>query len=283
MKERVVGVLFVVSIFLCFSSFSHAQSLLEPNIYTCNNCLSFSRLADQKASQNINRRFHIVDVDKGVIKAYVGMTQIENFEIIGAIAQPTTVDPEVKAQFDDMLILRSNLLNFVASSAGVVHIPKDIADSAWDLSGSTKTINDVGDVIYNDLDLFEKFSAYSGAVVSLLGKVVNVNVVVTVKFEDGSSALYKISGVDSDDGNVEVSFEYLEGTGIDADNNTVSDSKSSFAGIWIFESKDAIQQFAEALERQGIYLPPILNCENVEVSCETSGNDMVCTAKSVSC
>ncbi|WP_444917638.1 hypothetical protein [Microbulbifer sp. JMSA003] len=284
-KDRFFGVFFALSIMLLAMS-SNALSLLEPKVYTCNDCTSFSRLAEQKASQNVDNRFYIIDVENGIVKAYIGVTQIVDFEIVGAVALQITVDAEFQTKFDNLVDARREVIAYINNTSGEVDVPSYIAGSAWDLSGSTRVQNNIGDLIYENLELRSKISAFVWASVDVSPALDLGEFYITVRFDDGSSSLYKLTGQElQGDGSWKLTFEYEKGSGRDVNNNTVADSKSQFAGEFIFGTENEVLPFLDALSRFGIEVEifGVISCGPITTTCVGEGPDMVCETKSISC
>jgi hypothetical protein len=78
----------------------------------------------------------------------------------------------------------------------VFDIEDDVADSVYDIIGLSSVQAEVIDDFTGQFGLEEKLETYIGTVLSIAGKVVNVNFVIQVEFSDGSSALFKITGID---------------------------------------------------------------------------------------
>ena len=107
-------------------------------------------------------------------------------------------------------------------------VPITITDSAYDLVKSSSKANSVVSYYDNQLALHELIANYISTAVAIAGKTLtsNLNFVIEVEFSDGSTAYFKITGIDSNGG---IQYSFLNG--IDADGNTFDEAKSVFVKL----------------------------------------------------
>jgi len=125
----------------------------------------------------------------------------------------------------------------------------NIADSVYDLVGSTQKESTVAAEIIAQQTWNEAVGHYTAAVLSALGKITGVNWVIEVKFSDSSIALFKIDGIGYD-GALDISF--FEGT--DSSGNTVPMTKEQFSslGQMTFLTQRLFDEYSDAALRLNV-------------------------------
>lgn len=158
---------------------------------------------------------------------------------------------------------KSDMLSFV------FNVPESIADSAYDLSGSSVTQNNVADYVIANQTWNQAIGHYISAVLSIAGKVVNVNMVIQVEFTNGDIALFAIDGIDA---NADITLKLVDAT--DVNNNEVPLTKSEFTdtGEFEFNNETSLQEFSDAALRFGVSISTS-GGGGGGLTCSSSGTD----------
>lgn len=268
--------LIILGILFSISAHSTTTSAYLNTVYLCNNCANFQHEANRLASMRPpSVKYYIADIKNNIIRAYVGVnTDPWVFDPDNFVGQPSSVDSDVQVSFSNAVDARRNLYGNSNSTSANVVIPSTVVESAWDMTGNSSARNIVTNYIFDNLSIADKIYAYEGAVVALLGKIVDVNVVARVVFSDESTALFRISGVNND-GKLE--FEYVSASAVDGNSNSIPESPSNFTGRYVFNG-GGLENFIDAVNRfGGTTIIPTGSCESGEMICETEGNDLKCT------
>ena len=154
-------------------------------------------------------------------------------------------------------------------------VPTSLTDSAWDLVGKGYLQSAVASEFKTNQTLQTEVAHYLALVPAVLGKVVNVNLVVELDFSDGSTALFKIDGIDSDG---DLTFSFLIGK--DKDGNKIEDKKSNFVGAFNF-STGGDSAFRAAAGMYGFTFTGSIStshgggwiCDQANLSCSVIIND----------
>ncbi|SFR65647.1 hypothetical protein SAMN05216203_2243 [Marinobacter daqiaonensis] len=162
----------------------------------------------------------------------------------------------------------------VASAVRVLQsataVPEAIADSAWDLVGAGYKQNQVIDHYVNNMSVFQHLNNALGSLAILLGGVVNVeNVLIKMKFSDGSEADFSLDGWDSAS---RPRLTFLGGR--DADGNIIRDSNQIFSsGSYSFRigGHVAFNAFIDAASRFGV------SVQSVPAGTVTLGEIQICS------
>ena len=148
----------------------------------------------------------------------------------------------------------------------VFDIEDDVADSVYDIIGLSSVQAEVIDDFTGQFGLEEKLETYIGTVLSIAGKVVNVNFVIQVEFSDGSSALFKITGIDGY-GNVtyKLSQATADGNNIPLTNQDYLDSQDSFS-----VPSESIEDFVGAMNNIGIPVSYTFSSSETSYRCSST-------------
>ncbi|WP_377895817.1 hypothetical protein [Alteromonas sp. R78001] len=151
----------------------------------------------------------------------------------------------------------------------VFDIEDDVADSVYDIIGLSSAQAEVIDDFSGEFGLEEKIETYISTILSIVGKVVDVNFVIQVEFSDGSSALFKITGIDGY-GNVtyKLSQATADGNNIPLTNSDYLDNQDSFT-----VPSESIEDFVGAMNN--IRIPVSYNFSSTETSyrCSSTVDD----------
>lgn len=135
------------------------------------------------------------------------------------------------------------------------NVPVGVADTIYDLVADTAVSSDVANHYINNQSIRQKVGNYTSLVLSVAGKVVNVNFVIELDFSDNSIGVFKLDGIDK---NGNITLKLISGT--DADNNNVNLTKKSFvdsSGMtsnyrFTNQGAEGINNFLAAAARLGI-------------------------------
>ena len=217
------------------------------NVEVCNDCDSISQHALQLArtKYGVGTQFHVMDFENELVQTYQVTTLSGGWGAPIKVAYTVTTPSGVRTSFNKVVAKKRDFRNATSD----IDIPRDLADSAYDLAGSSSTQRRVGDHIWNDMLVAQKASSYIGAILSIAGKLVDVNITITVNFVDGSTATFEIDAIDSS-GNIR--FAYMGGGSIDAERNAVPDTRSAFAGEFRMNANRTLNEFVAAASRFGV-------------------------------
>ena len=190
----------------------------------------------------------------------------------GFVAQGATVDADVQADFDDVLDAKRTAFGTV------YHVNPELANSVWDMSGSSAMRNYIALAISQNATVADKVGNYVAAVVKLTEMLANYEVEVWVQFADGGKARFKVVAIDPDGNFV---YEYVPGSAIDVNQNDMAESVSDFSGQYILDG--IVDEVVQAAARWGATLNIDSNCQNVDMVCTNDGENMDCTATVSNC
>jgi|AntDeeMinimDraft_8_1070380.scaffolds.fasta_scaffold01792_1 hypothetical protein len=110
-------------------------------------------------------------------------------------------------------------------------IPSNIAESAYDLGGNQVLQREVANYYANNQSLQQYVGNYTSMIALIAGKIVNINLYVSVRFSDGSFADYAVKGLKND---LTIEFEFSRG--YDKYGNEVPESLDALEGTFKFDS-----------------------------------------------
>lgn len=159
---------------------------------------------------------------------------------------------------------------------GEYDIPSKTADSIYDLVGSSNKQNIIEQFIRDNSTWNENIGHYTNAILSSLCRVVGINFVVNVKFDDGSIAQFKIDGIRI---GYEIEFKFI--AGIDNQGNDVPIEKKHFEalGEFVFKGESGqrtFNEFAAAAQGYGITISNSNVGKAGTWSCYQSETGVVC-------
>lgn len=130
-----------------------------------------------------------------------------------------------------------------------IEAPPAVAESAWDLSGASYRQNNVADLISTQVGSLDQASALLATLVSIANGSLDPGVQVVVKFEDGSTADFKLDEIGE---GLRLEFKFREGR--DIDNNTIPSDADGFKGEFSFlkGGQKALEKYIAAASRHGI-------------------------------
>lgn len=236
----------VISAFMFSASANSAEFL---SCYGCESAVSFESAAENLALSRVspNTSIYVFNMARGEIKSYdVYVEREPNWEFATSIEK--TVDGNTKQKFENL----SNAYSAVAAETRKeVTIPENIASSAYQLVNASFRVNNVVDYYNSHQSFMTKTANYVAAAFALTGKLVNINLTVTVYFSDGSKAQFILEGI-GPNGELELKLSSAR----DVDNNDIPLTKEGYekGGQYSFEKggQNAIQEFLDAAARMGV-------------------------------
>ena len=113
--------------------------------------------------------------------------------------------------------------------AGDTPIPPGIAPSAYDVVNSRNLQQRVADYIDDNMNLWQTLGAPVSIPLRALGKIINLNLFISVTFSDGSTAKFDLTEVEGSLFSISYKFELQEGSARDADGNLIPASAAEAA------------------------------------------------------
>ena len=244
---------------------------------TCSSETSFYNKAKQNVDLIEGRSYISVgNTITGSIRKYIVIYQPGN---INAGERPmlkvgtTSVDSNTQSLFNDAVYYRRQIIDFIDGS---VSVPDNVALSAWQLSGNSVFQRDIA-IYYNDNQTFtESIGNYVSVILALGGKIVGANILVAVKFSDGSFANFKITGINYKG---DVVFEFFNA--VDSLGNPIPNSAAELSGQYRMTSenmsayRNTVNRFRFTLKAPTISQGSVtitdcyLNVTTKEVTCES--------------
>lgn len=175
-----------------------------------------------------------------------------------------------RAALNSMATARENL-NTYLSGPGVV--PSGIASSGYEIIGRPGAQQQVINWFNNNMSIVDYLGAYGGTALHVLGKIVNVTAYFEVKFQDGVTARFRLSGLHSVTGPFELTLIQIR----DEYGNLIPVIATDFEAI-NFEFEDgavAFEQFLEAAMRIGVPIVRV-GLHTPQSGGSTSVTDIVC-------
>ncbi|TMN90124.1 hypothetical protein CWB72_09360 [Pseudoalteromonas phenolica] len=163
-----------------------------------------------------------------------------------------SVSNHQKSQFSKAAKAKKAIDNYLKESRNSV--PRNIAESAYDLVGASYVRSDVAQHYVNNQTIRDYVANYTSAAVSVVTKLLDIKWTVELKFSDGSVATFVLGGI-QENGNLKLDFV----SAIDLDGNNIPTTKQGFmSGEYRFaeQGNRGIQNFLDAAKRAGV---PISN------------------------
>ncbi len=280
--------IFVISIALLFSTLTKADVIQS----VCNGCFTADQyrqrvitLIDSNGIGARPKTIYIFNYKLGVLKKYSGSSQY-----IDSGPGPGGAIPLVLLGDKEYFVLRldisSNQLqrfnNSVSSYSALKSaisddvVPHNVVDSAYSLVGAGYKENDLTDYYNSNLTIIDRIGNLIASAVAVTGKLPNLNIIVKVRFTDGSSATLSVTGLDK---GATLKLKFLEGE--DIDNNSITNNSDDYmSGTYRFteQGEEGINRFLEAAARAGV---PIYNggssgSTGTLMTCSSVGSDTIC-------
>jgi len=123
----------------------------------------------------------------------------------------------------------------IASFEDDTPIPPGIAPSVYDLVHDARLQKRISDYINENLNIWQSIAAPLAVPLRALGKIVDLNLGISVTFADGSTAKFILTGLDGGLFSVSYTFEFEEGSARDADGNLIpssADQAAPYSGVF---------------------------------------------------
>ncbi len=222
-------------------------------VKVCNYCNSYDSFAyaavDSADKAGLSGIVKVINPTTGEIMNF--SMRLESREP-GVINNFVAVDEGISAVDEELAQqVRQNLESLHAWFNANKDVPSSVLTSAYQLVGVSSNLTKL-QTFYNDTrTIGQYYSSYLGALASIGGKVVGVNVVIELKFSDLPMVTLKISGINA---NGELQFQILSIT--DSDGNNIPLNQTEFAEksneAYKFSNEHKLQQFLETAWRMGI-------------------------------
>ena len=245
---------------------------------SCNSCSEpqAQRAALRSADRAVDGRHdvYVADFDRETVRKYVVWREYDRElrtwrSSLWAVAAETHVTHEfgqlVSAMKADVAALESGKL-----------IPPEVVGSAYDLVHNSVNRQRVASYIFEHMSLWESIGAPVFVPLSLLRKVVDLNLTISVIFADGSTARFVLTGVDGSLGDLRYVFELVDGTARDADGNVIPRNvfeAAPFEGT--FRSERTAERMVDFIRVR--YVTP--TSPDIRCSWRQDGNDIIVTCK----
>lgn len=230
-----------------FASYANAETVFSQCGY-CSSSYSFSNYAESISSINGYTRnvIFVENQNTNIVEKYIVIKTRGDRGVpseISSYKEALTNDENNKISL--MQRNRSRIQDFFDTYN---EAPEGIANSAYDLVNSSITQNLIAYNYINNQSLQQIIGDYTSVLIAIAGNIVGVNLVIEINFSDGSTAEFKIVGLD---GTGSLALAVLNA--VDSNGNNISLVKSGFNGDMEFYSNDsAFKEFQETVERLGI-------------------------------
>jgi hypothetical protein len=162
-----------------------------------------------------------------------------------AIAVST--ETHIRYEFEQSVAaIKADVESFLAGT----RIPEEVAGSAYDIVHSAVLQRRVSDYVNEHLSLWQSIGAPVSVPLSALGKIVNLNLYVSITFSDGSTAKLELTGLEGSLTEIRYSFELMEGSARDADGNLIPDTAAEAAPYHgVFSTQANAEQLVDFITR----------------------------------
>jgi hypothetical protein len=245
---------------------------------SCNSCSEpqAQRVALREVEDAVTGRHdvYIVDFDRETVRRYVAWREYDReFRTWRNSLWPVATEAHVTQEF--VQIVSAIKADVESLESGKV-IPPDVVGSAYDLVHNSVNRQRVASYIFEHMSLWESIGAPVFVPLSLLRKVVDLNLTISVIFADGSTAQFVLTGVDGSLGDLRYVFELVDGSARDADGNVIPRNvveAAPFEGR--FRSERGAQRMIDFIRVR--YVAP--TNPDVQCSARYEGNDIIVTCR----
>jgi len=214
-------VFFLSVIFICLQM-SISDAMAERLVACGFDCTSAHAKAMQEGTiMNPGERFSVIDTKNFSVKSYEVRQVGSSFEPAFAAVNITTSNfalataNEIKSKVNDI----ESYDVFIPGSLPNQPNTGDMTSAIRMMASNNQRA--VADYIKDNLDWDTELGALAGTLLTAFGKLTDVKIVVTVKFEDGSTAVFESSGIDSSG---KVQWKYQEDSAFTADGVAIPSS-----------------------------------------------------------
>ena len=217
---------------------------------------------------------YVADFDRETVRKYIVWREFDReFRDWDISLWPVATEAHITYEFAQLV---STVKDDVASLGSGKHIPPEVAGSAYELVHNSVNRQRVANYIFENMNLWESIGAPVFVPLSLLRKIVDLNLTVSVVFADGSTARFVLTGVDGSLGDLRYVFELVDGSTRDADGNVIPRSEIEAAP---FEGRFGSERTAERMVSFIHERYSILNRRTIKCSSTQVGNDIIVFCK----
>jgi hypothetical protein len=183
-----------------------------------------------------------MDFERGSVQKYRVTTLYEPRDGgYMSAARPVSTEAHIRYEFEQSVAaIKADIESFLAGT----RIPEEIAGSAYDVLHSTVLQRRVSDYVNEHLNIWQSIGAPVSVPLSALGKIVNLNLYISITFSDGSTAKLELTGLEGSLAELSYTFELMEGSARDADGNVIPDTAAAAAP---YEGVFSTQPFADRM------------------------------------
>lgn len=198
---------------------------------SCNSC-SFSQL-QRAALQAVPARTigrhdsYVADFDRETIQKYTVWWEYDP-EFRAWESSVWRVSTEAHVQYEFAQLVGAMKTDVATFEAGKI-IPGDVTGSAYDLIHSSQEQQEVANYIIQHMSIWETIGVPVFIPLTLFRKIVDLNLVISVAFSDGSTAQFMLTGLTGSLSELQYVFELLDGSARDADGNLIPGDESEAA------------------------------------------------------
>lgn len=252
--------------------------LITKNVYAdtnieCFNCNNYQSMAEQTfiSSGLSSDWITVVDLHKTKIKRYYAILINEpGYDYVSLTEHPV---PTQTLQDFQTVVSARNSVKTAMQTAGDFQVPGELAESAFDLVGNHLLQSSLVDAYNNSMTWDVQIANYMALSAALFGKVLNVNLVASFVFPDGSIAVFNLAGVNS---NGKVLFTFASAK--DIDGNIIPLSASAYYGAYFdFTSANFAKFYNNAITLHNITFGVINVGYRVKVTCSITQQGTKCT------
>ena len=217
---------------------------------------------------------YVVDFDRESVRKYSVWREYDpEFRAWESSLRPVATEAHVAHEFAQLV---GAMKADVAALERGKPVPADVVESAYDLVHNSVNRQLVASYIFRNMSLWETVGAPVFVPLSLLRKVVDLNLTISVSFADGSTAQFVLTGVDGSIAELEYVFELVDGSARDADGNVIPRSAveaAPFEGT--FSSGRTAQRMVNFIHAWYVApTGPVIQCSSKQV-----GNNIIVTCK----
>lgn len=245
---------------------------------SCNNCSEpQSQRAALRSVEGAMIGLHdayVADFGAETVRKYSVWREYDpEFRAWESSLRPTATETHVAHEFTQLVgVIKADV---AAMESGKL-IPPEVVGSAYDIVHNSVNRERVASYIFEHMSLWESIGAPVFVPLSLLRKVVDLNLTISVTFADGSTARFVLTGVDGSLGGLKYVFELVDGSARDAEGNVIPRNvfeAAPFEGT--FRSERTAQRMVDFIRVR--YVTP--TNPDIQCSWRQVGSDIIVTCK----
>ncbi len=207
---------------------------------------------------------YIMDFERETLQKYLVGVVFDRREggYLSAVA-PRTTEAHVAYEFEQAVqAIKADVASFEVGKV----IPDSVVGSAYDIVHSGVRQQRVVDYINEHLTIWETIALPTFVPLTALGKIVSLNLVISVSFADGSTTKFVLNGMEGTLLDTKYTFRILEGSVKDADGNLIPTTAAEAAPyLGVFSTPifaDEMRAFILGWYAQ--QSPPLITCTSSE-------------------